>query len=551
MKRIWKSLGAFALSLTLLGLGTVSLAAVSAVEGGGEAEYAGYLLKLDTTAAIALTGSETAELSGLNLAAEEEMEELLLISDELGLYKAGTLGDIQNLVYAGYVTEVEPDYKAELFDVEATTEYLVDTAANDTYFAGYQYNLKEKYGISVQSAWEAGLNGEGVTVAVIDSGLNYSHTDAPAHIARGRAFYYKEVVDGLYSITVNGVTKQYNYYGNSNTTAIQDDMGHGSMVTGIIAAKTGNKFSIAGIAPEVTIIPIKCFTQEKGKLGGYVSNLISGIEFAVNNGADIINMSWGVKSRSTALEQVITKAANAGCILVAAAGNDGSGGKGVVQYPAGFSNVISVGATNEEGKLAWYSQRNEMVDVCAPGSKIYSTSASSNTKTAYASGTSFAAPAVAAAIALMKESDVTLTQGDVMELLKESCAAVTAIEDSTDAAENFAGAGRLNLATLLTAKGHSGIKRKTDAEGVTVQGSFYPTTGQGGTEGVVILLCGYNAKGHLLQSAMTTATAGSFGGYRFAAKMDDWDITTLRAFFLNGGSLQAITEGKECSVSAG
>lgn len=540
MKRIFRALGAFTLSLTLtlsLFCGALAAETVSTSSEEEEVPSLGYLVQLDATAAISLA-SDSAQLNWVAAAAYEEMEELIPISEDLGLYKAADLSDIQCLVYGGYVSQVEPDYAVTLFD-----SHLVDTNPKDTYFTeGAQYNLRGAAGIQVQSAWAAGLSGEGVTVAVIDSGLNYSHLDVPANIARGRAFYYKEETNGRYTFTVDGVTKRYNYYGNSNTSALADDMGHGTMVAGIIAAKTGNSRAIAGIAPNATIIPIKCFTTEEGKLGGYVSNLISGINFAVENGADIINMSWGLRKRSSTLEQAITNAANAGCILVAAAGNDGSS---TLQYPAAFSNVISVGATNSSGNVTDYSQR-VAVDLCAPGSNIYSLSATDSKNAAIASGTSFSAPTVAAAIALLKESDPTLTQGDFLTLLNGAC------DTAGGSYTAYSGAGRLNLKKLLAKTGHAGIIRQANTDGsVSIQGSFYPQSGESAGESILILLCGYNAAGHLLQSVSALAQKdATYGTYRFTASLKDPNVVTLRAFFLSGsGSLQALSEEKVCSVS--
>lgn len=539
MKRILQALGAFALSISLFGTLTAPAWAAEPTAKPEEASYAGYLVSVDPTATVAavVTGEE-AQLSWTDMAAYKEMEELLPISEELGIYKAGDLSEIRSMVYAGLVSQVEPDYEAELFDI-TSTDFLVSTTPNDEYIS-YQYNLNNTAGISVRSGWEAGLTGAGVTVAVIDSGLNYSHVDVPVKIARGRAFYYKEAVNGLYSLTVNGVTKKYNYYGNSNISALGDEMGHGSMVSGIIASPANNRTNIAGIAPGVTLIPIKCFTKEEGKLGGYVSNLISGINFAVENGADIINMSWGIRSRSTALEQAITAASNAGCILVAAAGNDGSS---TVQYPAGYSNVISVGATDQTGDLATYSQRNSTIDLCAPGTNIYSISATNATLSARGSGTSFASPTVAAVIALLKESSPTLTQGDFLSLIQGSCDQVG--EDNA-----YAGAGRLNLKKLLDKMGHAGVIRQVGSNSVAVQANFHPKEGvEVPSEGVMVLLCGYNGTGHLLQSTISVANKDSYGSYRVAAAFDDSNITTFRAFFLKAdGSLAALCEGQECSV---
>lgn len=547
MKRMLRSLGAFALSLVLMiALFSAALAAEQPAPAADYANYVGYLVGLDLTSSAALTAEEgQADLFGTVRRAAEEVEELLPISEELGIYKIGEMSRIRSLVYGGFVDTVEPDYEAELFD----TDYLISTAPNDKSFSTKQYGLQNTdAGIRVQSAWEAGLSGDGVTVAIIDSGLNFNHVDVPAKIGRGIAYYYREKADGKYELTVNGEKKKYGYFSNSLQSALVDDIGHGTSIAGIIASPANNGKNIAGIAPNVTILPIKCFTKEEGKVGGLISNLVSGIEFATKNGADIINMSWGVRSRSDALEKAINAAREAGCILVAAAGNDGSTyNQSSNQYPASLDNVISVGATNQAGALAYYSQRNSSVDLCAPGSLIYSISSQSNTGLSYGDGTSFAAPIVAAAIALLKESNPALTQEDFLEQIQGNCDPITKDEyGKTDFLG--VGAGKLNLAKLLDDAGHTGLIRTAEGGTVKMQGSFHPTSETTDSE-ALILLCGYNAAGHLLESTAAIATKGTYGSFRFAAEMENPEITNLRAFFLKtDGTLAAFAPAVECTV---
>lgn len=548
MKRMLRSLGAFALSLVLMtALFSSALAAEKPAPAGDYANYVGYLVELDLTSTAALTAEEgQADLFGTVRRAAEEMEELLPISEELGIYKIGEMSRIRSLVYGGFVDTVEPDYEAELFD----TDYLISIDPNDPSFnTTKQYGLKNTdAGIRVQSAWEAGLSGDGVTVAIIDSGLNFSHVDVPAKIGRGIAYYYREKSDGQYELTVNGVKKKYGYFSNTSQSAIADDIGHGTSIAGIIASPANNGKNIAGIAPNVTILPIKCFTKEEGKVGGLISNLISGIEFATKNGADIINMSWGVRSRSDALEKAINAAREAGCILVAAAGNDGSTyNQSSNQYPAALDNVISVGATNQSGALAYYSQRNSSVDLCAPGSLIYSISSQSNTGLSYGDGTSFSAPMVAAAIALLKESDPALTQEDFLERIQGNCDPIAKEEyGKTDFLG--AGEGKLNLAKLLDAAGHTGLVRTAEGGTVKLQGSFHPASETTDSE-ALILLCGYNAAGHLLESTAAIVSRGTYGSFRFAAEMENPEITNLRAFFLKtDGTLAAFAPAVERTV---
>lgn len=551
MKRMIKALGAFALTWVL----TLTLAAgpLCATAQEPEApESSGYLVMLSDPEPAAFSADPMGQAT--LMAAYNEREELLPLVESAGIYKAADLADIQNLVWSGQVQVVEPDYKVELLNTpDLETDHADPTKPDDPYFIDqtyeYQYSLKDsdKHGISVRAAWDAGLTGEGVTVAVIDSGLNVDHVDAPAKIARGRYYFYREEKDGRYEFVINGVTRYYNYY---SSDYIMDNLGHGTMVSGLIAAQKDNGLGIAGIAPNVTILPIRCFTATEGHLGGYTSNLISGINYAVENGADIINMSWGLRNDSTTLRTAITRAANAGCILIAAVGNDGAS---ALQYPAAYDNVIGVGSTDKSGYLSDFSQRNESVNVCAPGGKnggqqIWSLGYSSTTAIVKGDGTSFSAPIVAASAALLKEADPTMTQADFLDLLKGNCDPVT-LRSTDDPAH--AGLGALNLRKLLDAMGYAGATLDRSDAGVTLRAAYHPVQSDiAQPDASAMLLIGaYNAQGHLLDSKIAAATLSDYGAYSLSAQFSDPNIATLRAFYLkNDATLNTVAPAVERAV---
>lgn len=548
MKRMMKALGAFALTLTMTLLLAAGPACTAALAEEAPASDTGYLVLL-TDPPASLFSLDPMEQAAL-FAADSEREELLPLAEDWGIYRASSLEEIQNLVYSGQVQVAEPDYQAELFDMVADP-----TDPNDPYFTSstpYQFNLKDEHGIHVRAAWDAGLTGEGVTVAVIDSGINHYHVDVPAKVARGRYYFYREEENGPYTLTINGVTKKYGYYSSDYTV---DDIGHGTMVSGIIAAQTDNATGIAGIAPNVTIIPIRSFTKTEGHLGGLTSNLISGINYAVENGADIINMSWGIRSDSDTLKAAIDRAAQAGCILIAAVGNDGDGS---LQYPAAWDNVIGVGSTDRDGYLSNFSQRNTSVSVCAPGGsksgrQIYSLSYLSNNGLLASDGTSFSAPAVAAAAALLKEADPTMTQAGFLSLLRGNCDQVL-LRDGDNPLH--AGLGLLNLEKLLDATGHAGILSRKESDGsVTVRSAFHPVQSQAApADGEAILLIGaYNASGHLLDSVTRSVPLGStYGAYSLSNVFQPpqgEEIASIQAFYLkNDATLTALTPSTQIPV---
>ncbi len=550
MKRMIKALGAFALTFVLaLTLAAGPLCATA--QEAETAESAGYLVILSDPEPSTFS-ADPMEQATL-MAAYNEREELLPLAESAGIYKAADLADIQNLVWSGQVQVVEPDYKVELLAADLPTDHSDPTKPNDPYFIDqtyeYQYSLKDsdKYGISVRAAWDAGLTGEGVTVAVIDSGLNVDHVDAPAKIARGRYYFYREEENGRYEFTINGVTRYYNYY---SSDYIMDNMGHGTMVSGLIAAQKDNGQGIAGIAPNVTILPIRCFTATEKHLGGYTSNLISGINYAVENGADVINMSWGLRNDSTSLRTAITRAANAGCILIAAVGNNGNSS---LQYPAAYDNVIGVGSTDKTGTLSNFSQRNESVNICAPGGtnggqQIWSLGYNSPTAIAKGDGTSFSAPIVAGSVALLKEADPTMTQADFMDLLVGNCDEVK-LRRTDDPAH--AGLGRLNLRKLLDAMGYAGATLDRSDAGVTFRAAYHPVQSAAAQpDGAAMLLIGaYNAQGHLLDSKIAAPTLSGYGAYSLSAQFTDPNIATLRAFYLkNDPALTTVAPAVERAV---
>lgn len=530
MKRILKALSAFALSLVFtLTLATLPVsAAENALSGDIEGSYAGYLVVLREPQAVTYSADPLA--AATLMAAWDERDDLLELAGDWNIYKAASLSEIRSLVYSGQVTVVEPDYKAELFDV-------VPVNPNDTHIA-LQANLT---GIQVRSAWEAGLTGRGVTVAVIDSGINDSHEDVPAKIGRGRYFYYQEETDpakGRYELS-DRPGRYYSYWSSGDWT---DDVGHGSMVCGIIAAAANNGKGIAGIAPDVTILPIRCFTNTPGHAGGYTSNLISGLNYAVANGADIINMSWGVTQLSTPLQTAVDAAHQAGCILIAAAGNDGTV---ISQYPAAWDNVISVGSVDKNGRLTNYSQRVLSVNVCAPGGtaatadRIVSLGYDSDTSYLTRYGTSFSTPAVVGAAALLLQADPTMTQGDFLTLLNATSREVTEDDKGNSAASRYAGAGRIDIQALLDKVGYTGSSAKRTATGFSVYAAHHPTKDSAQSR-VITMVAGYNEAGHLVESHSASLSKSGYNNFAKTFAFTNPNIAQFQTYYLDPATFAAL-----------
>jgi subtilisin family serine protease len=230
-----------------------------------------------------------------------------------------------------------------------------------------------------------------VMVAVLDTGISLKHPEYRSNLKKG--FDFVDIIDGAGKFIGDAI----------GADAIPQDkwVGHGSHVTGIIAASGIGMPT--GVVPECTILPVRvlgAMKQGRRYIGaGLVDNINSGVKFAVDKGAKIINMSLGVKHEAGDLphQEVIDYAKRKGVTILAAAGNDGSN---MIYYPGGHPYVITVGAMDSDGMVAQFSTYGAHVDFIAPGTDIYSTFLAD--KYAFSSGTSHAAPFVAGAVALLK-----------------------------------------------------------------------------------------------------------------------------------------------------
>jgi thermitase len=172
-----------------------------------------------------------------------------------------------------------------------------------------------------------------------------------------------------------------------------DENGHGTHCSGISAAITNNKIGIAGVAPKVKILAVRVLNAD-GE--GYLSDVVNGITYAADRGAKVISLSLGSPRGSQTLQKAIQYAKKKGSVIIAAAGNDGTSSP---TYPAYYSNVISVAATDKNDQKAYFSNYGQWVDLAAPGVDIISTWL--NKKYETHSGTSMSTPLVAGIAGLL------------------------------------------------------------------------------------------------------------------------------------------------------
>lgn len=289
------------------------------------------------------------------------------------------------------IQKVYPNY---LFEVDASSP-------NDTLYPN-QWALPH---INANLAWDKS-DGAGAVVAVIDTGVDYKHEDLKANIWRNEDEIAGNGIDDDNNGFIDDI-RGWDFIADGVNCAQEEDCskrdanpndvnGHGTHVSGIVAAVQNNSIGISGIAVKAKIMPLKAAFATVSSALLKSTDVYDAITYATDNGADVINMSFAGKNLGI-LESAIREAHKAGVVFVAAAGNQGSSEK---MYPAALPEVISVGAIDPDGEKTSFSNYGDWVDIVAPGSNIYSTLP----KGAYGfkSGTSMASPYVAGVAALIK-----------------------------------------------------------------------------------------------------------------------------------------------------
>lgn len=404
-------------------------------------------------------GSENTESEPLlvQLSSEEEAKAVL-----------AELQQDENIEYA------EPNYKLyadavstdPLFDKQWGLENVGQTVEGVEGTAGIDIRAKE-------ALRETYFDNGGVTVAVIDGGIDLNHPDLKDNIFvnTGEIAGDKRDNDG------NGCDDDVNGWDfvevtNQPTNDDENDV-HGTHVAGIIAAALNGE-GVQGVAPHAKILPLKIMKNSVGT----VYNAIQAIDYAEKMGAQIANCSWSLPNYSAALEYAME---HSNILFVCSAGNNGNNLAQEERYPASFGlpNVISVAFTDNRGELHEMSNYGKNVDIAAPGVSIYSTvpviagseeNGVAERKYAYLSGSSMAAPFVAGAVALIKGHENNLSAIDVKKKIMESATKMNALSGKVSCG------GMLNAAAALKQPTFSGDARHTAYYGAaaeTVGNSIY------------------------------------------------------------------------------
>ncbi len=366
---------------------------------------------------------------------------------------------LENLNEEAHVMYAEPNYPIQM-----------DRTPNDPYYSSLWglHNIGQSSGtvgadIGMEQAWDLLTSSSKMVVAVIDTGIDYTHPD----LKQNMWVNSKEVPNNGKDDDGNGYIDDYygyNFYASKGDP--MDDNYHGTHVAGTIGAVGDNGVGVVGVNWNVQLMAIKFLSSDGG---GYLSDAIKAIDYAVKNGAKVLNNSWGFSAGLSglpsnpkdepvqSLRDAIQAADTEGVVFVASAGNNGTNADSSPSYPAAYSvkNIISVASTDRNDKLSSFSNYGKIsVDLGAPGSSIYSTIPTRySTPYGTLSGTSMSSPHVTGAAAMVWANNSALSHREVIDHLLQG------VDSNSDLSGKSVTGGRLNVykSLLLDQANHAPV----------------------------------------------------------------------------------------------
>ncbi|MCU7497123.1 MAG: S8 family serine peptidase [Ignavibacteria bacterium] len=354
--------------------------------------------------------------------------------------KAESLSDIVTIQYSAPIDPADMAEKVkstgEVLWAEPHFVYRTSAVPNDPSY-GLQWNLSR---IQAELAWAITKGSESVIIGIVDTGVEWGHPDLQDKIWVNT----KEIAG-------NGIDDDNNGYiddirgwdfggakGTSDNDPNEDQPDHGTHVAGIAAANTGNGKGISSIGYNCKIMPVKVSRNDDRDAQGevYIDYGYEGIVYAVDNGANVINCSWGGDGYSQLGQEVINYAIKKNVLVVTSAGNESSGD---ASYPAAFNGVLSVGSTDENDAISYFSNYGPTLDVFAPGRNIYSTWQPGTYINL--SGTSMSSPLVAGLAGLVRTVFPNYSALQVAEQIRVNCDNIDAMNSTY---KYMLGGGRIN-----------------------------------------------------------------------------------------------------------
>ena len=299
--------------------------------------------------------------------------------------------------------------------------------------------------LKAREAWDVTRGDTNVVIGIVDSGVDWQHEDLRANLWRN----YKEIANNRIDDDRNGFIDDIRGWDFGGATGTPDNdpredvSDHGTLVAGSASAATDNGIGVAGVGFKSRIMAIKA---SRGDIPGAIPNSLgyAGLVYAAENGAKIINCSWGGCGYSQFEQETIDYVTQLGALVVAAAGNDGNDS---FFYPAAYRHVLAVTSTNSNDQKSSFSNYGFWVDVAAPGENIYATWQSSTTRYTFGTGTSFASPLVAGVAALVKAVHPDWTSEMIAEQIRLS---TDNINNQNPGYNRQLGSGRVNALKAVT-----------------------------------------------------------------------------------------------------
>ena len=384
----------------------------------------------------------------------EETTNILLFTFKQDINILETINDLEK---TGLFEYVEPDYIG--FGAGKKGEEILESNPIDPLFSR-QWSLVNNGTFSLSSAtigadvdmdlaWDITTGNPNIILAVLDSGVRKTHPEFSGRVWENT----NETSNGLDSDNNDFIDDRSGWDFVNNDNDPTDDHGHGTNVAGISVATGNNSIGYAGVDWKCKLMPLKILDENNS---GNYSWWISAINYAVNNGAKIINMSVGGSGFSQAMKDAVDNAHSNGVVIVACMMNFNNGSS---YYPAAYTNTIAVGSTdsNDERSSPFFwsttsgSNYGNHIDVIAPGNYIYGLSYSSDTNyNGYWGGTSQAAPLVAGICSLILDQNPNLTVEELRSILRDTAEdQIGDVSEDTVGWDQYYGAGRVNAFNAL------------------------------------------------------------------------------------------------------
>lgn len=376
----------------------------------------------------------------------------------------GTSGDLSKIAEIKYNGPREPKYISKklsnLENIEwAEPRYvypLVYEPNDSSYLDGYQWYLHK---INAEQAWDISKGSEEVVIGIVDTGVDWDHPDLAENIwnnpneieGNGIDDDNNGMIDDIRGWDFGGTT------GTADNDPKEDRPDHGTHVAGIASGVTDNSIGIASIGFNCKIMPVKVSQDDvRDETGNaLVVYGYEGIKYAADNGAKIVNCSWGGSGYSDYGKSIIDYVLEKGVLVVGAAGNEQ---RGDIIYPAKYFGVLSVGSTASDDKLSWFSNYGVELDVTAPGTSIYATWQDDDYD--HLSGTSMASPLTAGLAGLVASK---FTDYDPYQIAEQIRVNTDNIDNRNLPYAELIGSGRINAYKTLNNENSISV-RATDIQ---------------------------------------------------------------------------------------